>query len=162
MLFPTIGEMEPGDLWMSLWYMYYRADPAGTDIIYNLSVSLRHWVRSASGMRCRCWWILRLVEDFVPLVAISENWGFLSLLFVLGGVFWPEITMQQKHRKHFSYKLLTDTSFLAYCLLENAPILWISQSSCLIPPVVHSWVYWCSPHISSVHLCFQSQFWTLR
>ena len=162
--------MEPGDLWMSLWYMYYRADPAGTDIVYNLSVSLRHWVSSASGMRCRCWWIFSLVEGFVPLAAISENWEFLFLLFVLGGFFfvfvfvffWPEITLQQKQRKHFSYKRLTDTSFLAYCLLENAPTLWISQSSCLIPPVVHSWVHWCSPHISSVHLCFQSQFGTLR
>lgn len=60
----------------------------------------------------------------MPLVAISENWEFLSLLFVfLGGGVWPEITMQKKQRKHFSYKLLTDTSFLAYCLLENAPIL---------------------------------------
>lgn len=52
----------------------------------------------------------------MPLAAISENWEFLFVCLFWGG-FWPEITLQQKQRKHFSYELLIDTSFLAYCLL---------------------------------------------
>lgn len=97
-----------------------------------------------------------------PLQPFLKTGSFCFCCLFRGFFFWPEITLQQKQRKHFSYELLTDTSFLAYCLLENAPILWISQSSCLIPTVVHSWVHWCSPHISSVHLCLESQFWTPR